>query len=756
MQTNKISNTNTKTNTNTNSNNKSNSYNQLEKPTLIDSIVSKAKSVTNSNNNLVTYLIVITPILFLLAFILYKYNFGSRSANVVANMGYKTKITLQPMQECYNIDIKQQYKLCDYYISSSFMTPCVGNQHYDYVSLDMINEVIQSGARYIQLPICEADVTLTALPVVGTAVYGQKLITSLNTLEIKSVLKSIRSLAFKINNKLINYPLIIHLILNTNNTTTINILADNISETLGDVLLDASKYKDFPIFLEKLCSLQGKIILFCTSEYMGTKLEPFIVPTKNLFNIYHFSELDPINVPSDTIYKNEYNKKLSSKEQTKSNDRFKKKYPSIDYIINNANSIGDTILADTEILNNLTSFNKVGITVVKPHYPDDVISKNFDISESVYYGCQIVAMNFQVNDINMTNYLSIFKESSFRLKPDSLRFSEAEEPVKDMLKIYKSIIPNDTKIINDFYYKYNNCLIAFESYTLQNTYLTQVETNLRFQRGGEQIRDKMGNIKYKLNVNQCFIPRKSKVSSANNISVYLESASTPGLFITMNSGLFDLQELSNNKKTILSQALYIEYPKTVDKDTDGEMLSIKTTDDSNPMYLAYENKLVKAYADTTQIEAHNNMTFILHKIAFRYIIKIITVFDGSLKTMGGNIIGVLQNNNTDGTEYYAIPMQQSSNNNVFNIFKDQFILQNKKKKTYVVHDPISSFLYDREVLPNRNGTFNIVSSNGYYKILNTNNDNLALVNKNLIKFVNESEISTNENLFMINISYELV
>jgi len=755
MQNNNISNTKTKSQNTKNSQNTQNSqYNQLGKPTLVESIVSKVKE--HYNNELRIYIIIVIPILCFLAFIVYKYNFSSRSSNVIINMGYKKQIKTPIIPQCYTLDLTEQYKLCDYYVSSSFMTPCVGNLHYDYVSNDMIKEVIESGARYIQIPICEADVSLKALPVVGTAVYGQKVITSLNTLEIKSTLKMIRATAFKINSKMINYPLIVHLVLNTNNTFTINTLADNISDVLGDVLIDASKYQTFPIFLEKLCNLQGKIILFATPEYQGTKLAPFIVPTKNLFEIYHFSELGPINMTADTVYKNEYNKKLSSKEQTKSNAIFKAKYPTIDYIIKNANTIGDTIMNDTEILNNLTSFNKVGMTVVKPNYPDDVISKNYDTSEAVYYGCQFTTMNFQVNDINMQNYLVIFKESSFRLKPASLRFSEEEEPIEDLLKIYQSVTPKDNNIINDFYYRYNNCLISFESYTLQNTYLTQVETNLRFTLGDNQIKDKYGKITYKLNINQCFIPRKSTISTGNNISVYLESASNPGFFVTMNSSIFDLEVLSKNKKTLLNQALYIENPKTIDKETDEEMISMRTTDDTNPMYLAFENKIVKAYAKTPQVEALNNMTMIIHNNAFKYIIKIITIFNGSLKTMGGNIIGALENNTTNGTSYYVIPMNQNSNNNNFNIFKDQFILQNKSKKTYVTYDPDTFFLYDRELQPNRNGTFNIESTNGYYRILNTNNDNLALVDKNIIKFVKEKNIVSNENLFMIDISYELI
>ena len=738
--------------------NKTTQYNQLGKPTLVDSIVSNVKE--KMNNNLKVYLIIVIPILFLLGYLFYKYNFSSRSNNVISKMRYKDQIELKQLDQCYSIDITQQYKLCDYYISSSFMTPCIGNQHYDYVSNDMIIEVIQSGARYIQIPICEADVSLNSLPVVGTAVYGQQLITSLNTLEIKSVLQVIRGNAFKVNSKAINYPLIVHLVLNTTNKFTLGVLSDNIAEILSDVLIDSSKYKEFPIFLEKLCNLQGKIILFATPGYIDTKLEQFIVPTSKLFEIYHFSDLGPLNMPSDTVYENAYNKKLSSKEQEKSNKKFKTKYPTIDYVIKNADSIGSTILNDTDILNNLTCFNKVGMTIVKPHYPEDVISLNYDSSESIFYGCQFTAMNFQINDVNMQNYLTIFKDSSFRLKPDSLRFSEVEETIPDLLNIYKSISQKDTNIINDFYYKYNNCLIAFESYTLLNTYLTQIETNLSFKLGSKQNKDKFGKITYNIGLSQCFIPRKSNISSVNNISMYLESASMPNNFITMNNNAFNLNNMAKKKKELLSQALYIENPKTIDKETDGEMISIRTTDDDNPMYIAFENKLTKAYSNIIEVEAQNNMTFIVHKIPFKFVIKIITMYNGSLKTMGGNIIGALENNINDGTLYYASPSNKSAfnNNNAsnFNIFKDQFVLQNTKTKTYVTYDPESFFLYDREIQPNPNCIFNIELIDGFYKILNVNNDNLILYNKNLVKFVREKDVVANENMFKIDISYELI
>ena len=638
------------------------------------------------------------------------------------------------------------------------MTPCVGNQHYDYVSNDMITEVIQSGARYIQIPICEADVGLNALPVVGTAFYGEPLITSLNTLEIASVFKTILGNAFTLNNKTVNYPLIIHLILNTTKKFTLNVVAETIKEVFNNnILVDVSKYQTYPIFLEKLCNLLGKIIIISTPGYNGTHLESYIVPSSNLFNMYIFSELDQINVPSNTLLKTHYNNKLSSKKQRHSANTFKTKYPTIDYIVKHSNTIGNTILNDKEILNNLTSFNKVGISVIKPMNTTDIISTNYDPNEAIYLGCQIITMNFQVNDINMTNYLAIFKDSSLRLKPSGLRFSATEEPVVDLLSIYSKFIQKNNNILNDFFYKYNNSLISIEAYSLPNTFITQVENELKFNTGTVKFTDADGNITSKLDITQCFIVRKSTIGGTGDISIYLESASLPGMYITLVGESFNLQELSLNKKGLVNQAFFIERPKTTDNEqvgNKGEMISIRNFNNTNILYLAFENKITKAYADLPQIQAHNNMTFFVKEIKYKMIVKIITLFDGSLKSMGGNIIGVLETNTTDGTPYIVIPTNKIGGN--FNIFKNQFMLQKTDTQTYVVSDVATGFIYDRDIIPSSNGIFNLEPSNGYYKILNIRNQNLILYDRNLVKFVESNAIISNENLFKIDITYQLL
>ena len=723
---------------------------------LVDSIVINVKNKLSIN--LKYWLVFILPVLLLLFGLLYSYNLGSRSNTVISNMNYKSNLAHKPLLQCFQQDVKYQFKLCDYYISSSYMTPCVGNQHYDYVSNDMIAEVIQSGARYIQIPICEADVGINALPVVGTAFYGEKLITSLNTLEIESVFKTIVSNAFTLNNKTTNYPLIIHLILNTTKTFTLNVVASAIKEIFNNnILVDVSKYTNFPIFLEKLCNLLGKIIIISTPGYNGTKLESYIVPSRNLFNTYLFNEIEQINLPSDTLLKQSYNNKLSSQKQKKSANTFNDKYPTIDYIVNHVNTIGKTILNDKEILNNLTSYNKIGISLVIPNSNVDIISTNYDQTEAIFLGCQWISMNFQVNDTNMSNYLEVFKDSSFRLKPSSMRFSEKEEPITDLLDIYSKIIQKNNNILNDFYYKYNNSLISIESYSLPNTFITQVENELKFNTGTTKYTDSAGILKYKLDITQCFITRKSTIGGSGDISIYLESAALPGMYITLVGESFNLQELSLNKKGLVNQAFYIERPKSTDNEENGnkgEMISIRNFNNTNPLYLAFDNKITKAYADLPQIQAHNNMTFFVKEMKYQMIVKLITLYDGSLRSMSGNIIGVVETNTTDGTPYIVISTNKTGGN--FDIFKHQFMLQNKDTKAYVIYDDFTGFIYDRDSIPNSNGIFNLEPSNGYYKLLNIKNKNLILYDRNLIKFVESNTIISNENLFKIDISYDLL
>jgi hypothetical protein len=729
----------------------------------------------NLSKNLQIYLMVAIPIIIFIIYLGFKFNFNARTINALGNMQYKKEIALSNLEPCSNIDKSMQYKLCDYYISSSFMTPCVGNQHYDYVSLEMITEVIQSGARYIQIPICESDVGLNAVPIVATAQYGQKLVTSLNTLDVRDVLKSIRANAFNINNTNLNYPIIIHLILNTRNPYTLGVLADSIQEVLSDKLCNVSMYTEFPIYLEKLCKLLGQIIIIATPEYIGTKLENYIVPITNLFESYHYADLANINNPSGSLLTSSYNLKLSETQQHRSNVVFKTKYSSLDYIINNSSSVGKQILNDRELLNNLVNFNKIGMTLIKPSKPADVLSSNYDPTEAVFNGCQFISMNFQINDDNMKNYLKIFKNGSFVLKPASMRFTEQEESTPDLVKVYKTISPTSSRVINQLYYEYNNLLIAFESYSMPGNYLTQIESNLQFNQGSLITRDKFDNKTYNIGINQCFLVGKSTVSmgtsdipmfiSSPPYSSTLSASSVIGTnaygnhLVTQTGNRFNLEKKQIKKTDLYQQSFVFEQSDI--KDSDDETLYLmRTIALQNPMYLANQNKSPTTYAYTSTPEGQNNMTFIIHIVPFTIQLRILTLYSGTIKTMTGGIVGVLENNITDGTSYIleaAFTPTQSGGNN-FNYLSDQFFIRNSKpgnKNGYLSYNPDTGFIHDNPGKPSSNGIFNLKFNNGFYSLVNTEGRQMILYDNNLVKFVSESTIKSNENLFKIDVNYVL-
>jgi hypothetical protein len=104
----------------------------------------KVRIKNNLSSNLKTYLMVAIPILVIIIYIGFKYNFNARNVSSIAAMSYPTQINATNLSSCSSLDISMQYKLCDYYISSSYMTPCVGNQHYDYVSVDYASSSIWS------------------------------------------------------------------------------------------------------------------------------------------------------------------------------------------------------------------------------------------------------------------------------------------------------------------------------------------------------------------------------------------------------------------------------------------------------------------------------------------------------------------------------------------------------------------------------------------------------------------------------------
>uniref|UniRef100_A0A6C0HN26 phosphoinositide phospholipase C n=1 Tax=viral metagenome TaxID=1070528 RepID=A0A6C0HN26_9ZZZZ len=801
--------------------------------TKLTSIKDTITTTIDNNNNLKYYLIIITPVLIFLLYLLFKYSFSQRTATQITLLDYHQKIKPVNLPQCADLDHIYRFTLCDYYISASYMTPCVGNLHYDYISLDMIKTVLISGARYIQIPICTDSVSAQANPIIATAVYGTQLITSLNTLSVIDVLTTIYSYAFvnpsiynssstiDVSNDTINYPLIVHLILNTNNTYTLNQLSNNIKQLLGNVLVSPEKYITTPIWFEQVCKLLNKIIIIATPEYLGSQLEDIIVPTTSLFQTFYQGDIakftkpstatsatltgqylsgngaitPPTTKPNTTLpdaYYHTYLKRLSEKQQTKNAVIFNTKYPSFDAIISeDLDTIGTTILSDTSLLNPLVCFNKVGISVVTPMNIADVLAINYDPAEPFMDGCQCVAMNFQVNDINMQNYIKIFKTSSYRLKPTSLRYSEtaSSATAPQNLSLYAPAPGISYNILPQLVTKYTNQLIALQSYSLPTTYITQIGQNLIFKvlQNAESIPATLNStldLPYtittayntqsagKPSANQCFRVCISTLSGPN-ACINLESISMPGYYITLSGqgGSTNLQTLSTSTATLKTQTFYLTAPKKIDSSTDLEQISLRNIDDSNVKFLAFQSKNLVALPDTNTDAANSAMTFAIMPVNFQYIATITTI-DGNSIFTSGSVVGVKLGDSSSSiaVPYILIAAPQSSQSSQSSFPNIPFILKNPNTGNILTMDGNTKLLMDNSSIQTANSIITAKHTQGFYTLLIggqvlTQMDSGKLQFTNIPGPTNDADASNRPNiivsytsnyLFNINLTYNIL
>ena len=70
--------------------------------------------------------------------------------------------------------------------------------------------------------------------------------------------------------------------------------------------------------------------------------------------------------------------------------------------------------------NELIEFNRNKMSIILPDTKEDTKNPNFNLSRT--YGCQLIGMAFQNNDINLKQYNLYFKnnKSAFVLKPKQL------------------------------------------------------------------------------------------------------------------------------------------------------------------------------------------------------------------------------------------------------------------------------------------------------------------------------------------------
>jgi hypothetical protein len=400
-------------------------------------------------------IILASLVVLLVVLVIYLYNrtFTKLNQAKQTQITYHQNLELQKLPKCERLQPELQHRLCDYYIAASYNTPAIGKQSVDYVSTDMVRRVLLNGARYIQIPIAADGVSYDSAPVVGTA--EGNVITSLNTLPLREVLVAIRDAAFKFMApestdserpvlRTINYPLILHLKIHTNNDGVLDQTADDIREILGEMLLDRKPYMSRLITFEPLCSLLNRIILISTPGYEASRLNELVIPIPKQF----WQQIGIDSVQPDLLNEADQVAYFRSLGQTQQKSRvaalgklselMKASGGGIDG--KTASEMMDTVLGPkAPISERLTLFNMIGMTLVEPIQKSAVAgtggapidSPNYNPADAIMTGCQLIAMNYQTNDETMLGYINIFRRSSYVLKPSGLRLPASEAVIAD-------------------------------------------------------------------------------------------------------------------------------------------------------------------------------------------------------------------------------------------------------------------------------------------------------------------------------------
>lgn len=688
----------------------------------IKNTIQNLNSKLSDGNYVVIVILLITLVVLFILF--FQYTFEKRNLLVTKKLDYEDKINLQPILSCGEItDPLENYILADYYIASSYNTYLIGNQKYDYVSVDIIKTVLESGARYIELEICKDNISENSNPVIATGDKTGDWINSLNILALKETIKIIRNFAFIFRKKHINYPLFINLKLNTNDKTILNTTYNIIHNELKQYILDPIKYHKFPISLERLCNLNNKIIFFAEGEWFDTELAKIVVPTHQFMQKIHYKE---INKFSPSPYKrHSYTNSLSQRTEKGSLKLFEKKYPTLDSVKDKLNTIKNEIMSEDGYINKLEQYNKLGLTIVYPHKKEDIFSLNYNPDEAFKYGCNFICMNYQINDDIMNDYLTVFSESSFVLKQRSLRFHRKREDVLDLNTLYPSTdIEDNLPLVSDFYEIYKNKVYSLNTLDNQELLLTEYNQNIIFSPKINKL-----NTKKELNnkrLKQCFIFNKSKkYSGAITIqSVY----NNYYLYYTDDDEIF-LKPYDNTKDFYKNTSFYPIYPKCEEE----KYISFRTVHKNKIKLMgSYGSNHMKLFDDTNSIKLKSVTCFYPNIIPTDIYITIKSVDNGSIlkviRTMGpsgkldigGGLIFINSKKITDDMKFKVVGdypegdfyLQASNGRYIRGILKD------KLTATVSENNRVSDALVLN--IRKEGSLYNIVTKNNEYLTINRN------------------------------------
>ena len=406
----------------------------------------------------------------------------------LVSSSFRTSLTLKRFRSfpqstiSYGTDYCSSYfqnrPLSDFHVFSSATTGSIGFTKYDYMSNKFIEDILRSGARYIEFTILSENQNSNAEPVIGIGKQKGNQTLSINLLKIEDVFAVIQQVAFS-RMSIINYtdPLFIFFDLQTNKREVQDKLYQKIMDNFQDKILP-KKERDVPnISIIPMCNLMNHIIFFSSAVHTDSKLKSIISLTTDspYLKRIHYSDLllqktygnqefpeffiettdisfhkgigDPyiqINDPNVNMLEQGLRKDMrisvSGAKNINNNtiDGEGTPYLLIIKQITPRKIVFDSVenpkwkamseKSDKKInirgfyvnktREGLTDFNKGGLTIVIPDeniFPNNYIPKN-----AWYMGCQFVALHFQTNNENWKNNKYFFRKRAIRMKQNTL------------------------------------------------------------------------------------------------------------------------------------------------------------------------------------------------------------------------------------------------------------------------------------------------------------------------------------------------
>jgi hypothetical protein len=277
--------------------------------------------------------------------------------------------------------------LRDYYIKTAYNCCSGGSYKNDFVNTCNLTAVLKQGVRCLDFEIYSID----DQPVVATSTVDNYYVKeTFNSINFGTVMSTLINYAFSgSTSPNPTDPLIIHLRFMSNNQAMYANLADIFKSNTNYMLGPEYSYELSGQNLGSvpLLSLQNKIIL--------------IVDRTNTAFLENEELLEYINLTSNSIFMREY-----------------------DYY--NVKNNPD--------INELTEFNKIGMTIITPDNGSNPSNPSGIISRAS--GCQMVAMRYQMVDNHLMENALFFDRSgyAFALKPQNLRYEAVtvDEPTQQL------------------------------------------------------------------------------------------------------------------------------------------------------------------------------------------------------------------------------------------------------------------------------------------------------------------------------------